>query len=357
VNPLRVAVIGAGRLGHIHAQLLQQHADVRLVGVVDPDPAARRRAAEAFRVAAVDHYHELLGNVDAAVVAAPTLQHFTLSRDLLRHGVHLLVEKPLTTSLAEADELIRLARYQRLVLQVGHVERFNPAIAAAAPHLEAPCYFEAVRTSGYSCRSTDIGVVLDLMIHDLDLLLSLVDSAVSSVQAVGATVIGPHEDMAQARITFADGCVANLTASRTSFRAQRTVQVYGRRGMVSLDLAQRTAQRVRLSQELLQGIDVDLLDGDEKEQLRNRLFQDYLPIQTLEVPERNALLDEQRDFLASIRTGRSPRVSGTDARRALDVALRIQQEIAEFERRMRHTAWPATTPALPDILPPRRQAG
>jgi predicted dehydrogenase len=341
VNPLRVAVIGAGRLGHIHAQLLQQHADVRLVGVVDPDPAARRRAAEAFRVAAVDHYHELLGNVDAAVVAAPTLQHFTLSRDLLRHGVHLLVEKPLTTSLAEADELIRLARYQRLVLQVGHVERFNPAIAAAAPHLEAPCYFEAVRTSGYSCRSTDIGVVLDLMIHDLDLLLSLVDSAVSSVQAVGATVIGPHEDMAQARITFADGCVANLTASRTSFRAQRTVQVYGRRGMVSLDLAQRTAQRVRLSQE----------------QLRNRLFQDYLPIQTLEVPERNALLDEQRDFLASIRTGRSPRVSGTDARRALDVALRIQQEIAEFERRMRHTAWPATTPALPDILPPRRQAG
>jgi len=216
VKHLRLAVIGAGRLGGFHAQKAAANPDVELVAVVDPVPAARNRVAAECHTRALADYRGLVGAIDAAIVAAPTRLHHRIGMDLAGEGVHLLVEKPLCSRLAEAEELVERAEKQGVVLQVGHVERFNPAFAAAAPYLVEPKYIEAVRASGFTFRSTDVGVVLDLMIHDIDLVLSLVGSPVQRVEAMGVSVLGGHEDAANARIQFASGCVATLSASRVS---------------------------------------------------------------------------------------------------------------------------------------------
>ncbi len=226
MNRLRVAVIGAGRLGGFHAQKLAQLPEVELVGVADPVESQRSRVAAECRTAAFADYRELCGRIDAAVVAVPTRLHHALGKELLRRGIHVLMEKPLTPTAAEADELVALARRQRLVLQVGHVERFNPALAAASPHLRSPHYLEAVRASGFTFRSTDVGVVLDLMIHDLDVVLSLVRSELRRVDAMGISVLGGHEDVANARLEFANGCVAALSASRVSYEPVRHMQIW-----------------------------------------------------------------------------------------------------------------------------------
>jgi predicted dehydrogenase len=296
--------------------------------------------------------------MDAAIVATPTTHHFAISRELLEHGIHLLVEKPLTVHLSEADELIGLAADKRLTLQVGHIERFNPALVAAAPYMERPCYVESFRASGYACRSTDIGVVLDLMIHDLDIVLAMVHSPVADIQAVGATILGPHEDMAQARITFANGSVANFTASRTSFVMQRTMRAFTRDSFVTVDFAQKTAKLVRPAATIRAGIDVDRLNSEERDHLRTRLFEDYLPLVSLEVQDQNALVDEQRDFITSVRTGRAPRVPGTDARRALALAAQICEQILQFQHQLQRPDVPALArPHFLDAPPRHRQAG
>ncbi len=330
MSVLQVAVIGAGHLGRIHARLLKENPQAALVAVVDPDPHARHEVSQALQVAAVPHHQELMGRIDAAIIATPTIHHHTVSRELLQQGVHLLVEKPFTTTVAEADELLAIADRQHRVIQVGHVERFNPAFVAARPHLRQICYVEAVRTSGYACRSTDIGVVLDLMIHDLDIALAVVNSPVVQVQASGAVIIGPHEDLAEARLTFANGCVANLSASRISYQTQRQLRFFGRESFATLDLGQKTAQLVRPSARLIHGVNVDQLTREQREHLKTQLFQDYLPITPLEVVDRNAIADEQRDFLSSIAHGHAPQVSGHVAREVLAVANQIQDAIARF---------------------------
>ena len=188
--PLRVAVIGAGRLGGFHAQKLARMANVELVGVVDPLAANRDRLAAELHTGSFSSHAALLGRIDAAVIASPTVLHHRLAVDLLEAGTHLLIEKPICTTVAEADELVDLARRERLVLQVGHVERFNPALAAAVPHARNPKFIEAVRASGFTFRSMDVGVVLDLMIHDIDVVLSLVRSPLRSVEALGVAYPG-----------------------------------------------------------------------------------------------------------------------------------------------------------------------
>jgi len=337
---LRLAVIGAGHLGKVHARLLQQQPGVTLVAVVDPDPAARRVVTEELKLAAVDHYHELIGQIDAAIVATPTTLHHVVSRELLEHDIHLLIEKPITATSHDADELVELAAERGLTLQVGHVERFNPALAAASPYLRDIVYIEAVRTSGHACRSTDIGVILDLMIHDLDIAMWLADGPVREVQAVGTTIVGPHEDMVQARLTFANGCVANLTASRTSFHTQRVMRIFCRHHFLQLDFAQKTAQLIQPSAKLLEGVDIDRMSPSEKEHFRNKLFEDYLPITSLAVADRNALVEEQHEFLLCLRTGRRPRVSGFDARTVLQTSEQIRNCVRTFEHDVCHSHRP-----------------
>jgi len=361
MRPVHIAVVGGGRLGCIHARLAQSLPELHLVAVVEPSAARREQLSREFDVPVVEHHHEIWQSIDAAIVAAPTCFHHGVTFDLLRQGIHVLVEKPLTPTSAEARDLVGLADRQQLVLQVGHVERFNPAFQAALPHLDTPYYLEATRTSGYTCRSTDVGVVLDLMIHDLDIVLSLVSSPLVDVQAVGAAVFGPHEDMAQTRLTFANGCVANLTASRTSDQPIRKLHVYQREAYARIDFADKRAELISVSDRILSGLDVEELDETEREQIRTRLFDEFLPRTELAVTDQNAILQEQRDFATSIRTGGTPRVTGREACRAVEVAEQIQDRIAAFQHRLRHaTLLPvaATLPSSADALPSRRrQAG
>ncbi|MDP6719778.1 MAG: Gfo/Idh/MocA family oxidoreductase, partial [Pirellulaceae bacterium] len=242
---LRLAVIGAGHLGRIHTRLAQSLDQFEVVAVIDPLQAARSQIAAEFDVPVCCSHSEVIDKVDAAIVATPTKYHHVVTTELLESGVHVFVEKPLTPTPDKAEELVALAREQEVVLQVGHVERFNPALCAVLPSLGNPKYVEAVRTSGYTFRSTDIGAVLDLMIHDLDIILSLMKSDLVAVQAIGMSMFGGHEDMAQARLQFADGCVANLTASRCSYVAQRHMQVFTETGYANIDFAQHTAKYIR----------------------------------------------------------------------------------------------------------------
>lgn len=373
-QPLRLAVVGAGHLGRIHARLAPQVEGVELVAVVDPSPEARSLAEAECKAPVLSDYHDLLGNIDAAVVATPTRFHHSVGMDLLQHGVHLFVEKPITTTVAEADELLACAKKQGVVFQVGHIERFNPAWnqAAIMPLVRDPKYIEAMRYSSYTFRSTDIGVVLDLMIHDLDLTLHFANSPVVDVRALGVSVLGGHEDVAHARLEFASGCVANLKASRVSYAPSRNMQVWSENGCVTLDFSNRQAVAVRPVSELSQReFDLDDVDAASLAHLKDHLFEDLLPKETHEAAAQNALLEELRDFAGSIREQREPRVTGEQGRSVLAVAEQILQSIHQhkWDGRADGRIGPMAAP-MPSILRgphwthvpqetsiPRREAG
>ncbi len=337
---LRLGVVGAGHLGTIHTRLLRTIDDVELVGVSDPSPQARRRITDELQVETWEDHRPLLGRVDAAVIAAPTRDHYWIGMELAEAGVHLLVEKPMTATVSEADALIRAARSRNLVLQVGHVERFNPAFTAAA-NVAKPRYIEAVRASGYTGRSVDVGVVLDLMIHDIDLVLTLAASELVDVDAVGTAVLGPHEDMAHAHLRFANGCRATLNASRTSYQPQRKMHIYGEQSYAGIDFAAGNAKIIRPSERVRRRqIDVQQLSPDERRQLQERLFTDLLLVEDVTVEKRNAILDEQHDFVISIHSGQPPQVTGQHGRDALAVAERILAQIHEPHPSARRAAPP-----------------
>jgi predicted dehydrogenase len=348
-----LAVIGAGRLGGFHAQKAAANPDVELVAVVDPRPEARERVAAECRARAMADHRCLPGKVDAAVIAAPTRLHHPIAMDLIREGVHLLVEKPLCPTTAEADELVEAARHRGVILQVGHVERFNPAMEAAREYVPDPKYIEAVRASGFTFRGTDVGVVLDLMIHDIDLVLSMVDSPVRRVEALGLSVLGGHEDVANARLEFESGCVAALSASRVSRKPARCMSVWSARGFAEIDFGALTASVVRPSETLLRRqFDVDALSPSEVEHYREHLLDDHLPCTELRHDRVDALVLEQEDFLASIRTPRAPRVTGEQGRNAVAVAEQILTRIHAhaWDDDIAGPVGPMATPR-PSILP------
>jgi len=335
VKRLRVAVIGAGRLGGFHAQKLAAAAEnVELVAVVDPLPANRNRVAAECATArsgqcrALADHRSLLGRLDAAVIAAPTQFHHRLGVEFLNAGIHLLVEKPLCRTSAEADELVEAARRRGVVLQVGHVERFNPAFNAAAAQTPNPKYIEAVRAGGFTFRSTDVGAVLDLMIHDVDLVLSMVRSPLRNVEALGLSVLGGHEDVANARLQFECGCVAAISASRVSCEPVRRMQIWSPRAFAGVDFAARTTTLIRPSDTLLRRqFDIERLSGEQVEYYLEHLAEEHLPREQLEFEAVDALALETQDFIESIRTLRQPRVPGEAARDAIAVAERILAQI------------------------------
>ena len=325
---LRLAVVGAGRLGRFHAQKLAPRDDVELIAVVDPIPEARNRLAAECGTRPLPDCRALPQQLDAAVIAAPTRFHHSLGLELISSGVHLLVEKPLTATLSQADELVEAARRAGVVLQVGHVERFNPAMAAALAYVRDPKYVEAVRAGQFTFRSTDVGVVLDLMIHDLDLVLSMVRSPVRKVEALGLSVLGEHEDVANARLQFESGCVATLSASRVSYQPVRRMQVWSPRAFAHIDFATRSTTIVRPSETLLsRRFDVESLSPDQVEHYKQHLFEEHLPREELHSEAVDALMLEQDDFLTAIRTSRPPRVSGEQGRDAVAVAEEILAKI------------------------------
>jgi predicted dehydrogenase len=358
---LRFGVIGAGRLGTIHTRLLRSIDDVHLVGVADPSLSARQRLADEFQVPTFEDHRKLAEGIDAAIIATTTEHHYWIGMELAEAGIHLLIEKPITSTVAEADALIRATASRNLVLQVGHVERFNPAFTAAAAQLRQPWYIEAVRASGYTCRSVDVGVVLDLMIHDIDLILSLVGSEVVDVDAIGMAVLGPHEDMAHAHLRFANGCIANINASRTSFQPQRTMQLFAEDVYAGIDFAAGSTKIVRPSSRVRDGqINVMSLSAEEKRLLQENLFTDVLPLETLQLEKRNAILDEQHDFVISIRTGQCPQVTGQHGRDALAVAERISQQIDQKQSMVKKPSLvpaPQWELAADHSAKPRRKAG
>jgi len=328
MNRLRIAVVGAGHLGTIHARLLATLNSVELIGIADPDATARQRAAETLSVPARDDYTAFLGHIDAAVVATPTCHHHAVATDLLAHGIHVLVEKPITQSVAEADALIALAHENDCVLQVGHVERFNPAWNAVLPDIQQPRYIEAVRAGPYSFRSTDVSIVLDLMIHDIDLILSLVQSRVARVEAMGMALLGPRADLAHAHLLFENGCVAHLNASRVSRQPRRAMRVYGPNAFATIDFATGSASVTRPSAAVRNHqIDLTRCPPDRRADATRMIQESLLPEREIAAEPVNAILAEQSEFVAAIRSGRQVRVDGSQARAALAVADQILYSI------------------------------
>lgn len=341
MSRLRIGVIGAGHLGTIHTRLLLQHPDIECLGVADPSAEARERVGTALSVAAVSDYRQWHGCLDAAIVATPSQLHFEVAEDLLRQGTNLLIEKPLTTATWQADRLLAVAEQSGAVVQVGHVERFNPAWEAARPSLTEPLWIESVRHSNYSFRSTDIGSVFDLMIHDLDLVLDLVNSPVVDVLAHGAAIISPDDDVAWARVQFACGTIANFSASRCHPVAARSMRVFGSQGWTSIDFGQHTIETIQITDTAKQLASRQAeLTASEKQQLREEMFSAVLPRSTSQVEPCNAILAEQRDWIDAIRGQKLPRVDLQAGRRAVALAESIVMRIRESAAQ--------AAPAIPD---------
>jgi predicted dehydrogenase len=352
VKPLRVAVIGAGHLGRIHARIAAALDEIELVAVADPVESSRTSVAQEAGTRGVADYRELIGQIDAAIIATPTTYHHAVGMDLLGQGRPLLIEKPIALTSGQATDLVNLAEKKGVALQVGHVERFNPALTAIAADVRDPKYIEAHRTSGYSFRSTDIGVVMDIMIHDIDVVLSLAKSTVIDVEALGISVLGGHEDMATARLKFASGCVAQISASRVSFQQRRTMSIFTSRGSASINFATHEASVVKPSDDVLRrDFRADKLSADERAYWKEHVFDQLLVRTARDSKPINAIEEEQRDFISAVRTGQSPRVDGAAGRDALAVCELIVERIGEH-------AWDGTPtgrhgafamPALPII--------
>ncbi len=317
-KPLRVAVLGAGHLGRIHVQQWLNVSGAEVVGIHDPHPEKREAIAQEFGVAAFADPEALLQVAQAVDIVTPTLSHHRLAMDALSRGQHIFIEKPVTTTVAEAEELVALAGQKGLVAQVGHVERFNPAFIAAKPHLSNPMFIEVHRLAQWNPRGTDVSVVLDLMIHDIDLVLNVVNSPVASVDASGVAVVSDSPDIANARIGFANGCVANLTASRISLKNMRKSRFFQRDAYIAVDLLAKEAEIVRMRPVVGDAdpfaIHIDLGGGKGSREISF----EKPPVQPI-----NAIREELASFARSISEGTAPAVTLTEATEALRTAQRV----------------------------------
>jgi len=291
-------VIGVGHLGKEHARILAGLPDVELVGVADACFEQAQAVAQRLGTKPYGEFQPLLHLVDAACIVTPTTSHAAVAAEFLRRGIPLLVEKPLAASLTEADVLVHLAERHDTALQVGHIERFNPAFEELQRRPLQPKWIRAQRMGPFTGRSTDIGVVLDLMIHDLDLILALTQAPVRSVEALGLSVFGGHEDVANARLHFTNGCVADVTASRVSPVAQRTMQIWGPEGYVEADFAQRTVTLMQSSPAVRQhGLHPERLDAESRARLRDELFTRHLESTTIDGQAQDQLNCDLTHFL------------------------------------------------------------
>lgn len=301
---LKAGVIGVGYLGRFHAEKYAALPEVELVGVADSDPERAREVAQALHTRAFSDYRELLPQVAAVSVAVPTSQHYAVVKDCLAAGVQVLVEKPLTVTVAEADELVARARERGLILMVGHLERFNSAMEELKSRVTRPRFIESHRLSFYKERGTDVDVVLDLMIHDLDHVLNLVPSPVKEIRAAGISVLTDRIDLANARLEFADGCIANLTASRMSFKSMRKFRLFQPEAYLAVDFENR---------ELVAAFRQDGVLGPIP----------GVALETKRFPQEDVLFKEIVAFVQAVRQGAEPPISGEAGRAALNLALEI----------------------------------
>lgn len=335
MSRLKMAVIGVGALGRHHARILSENSAVELVAVVESREEQGREVAARCRTQWLSDPRELLSGdaVDAVSIVVPTVAHLQVAGDFLRAGIPVLVEKPLAANVDQARELVELAARGKALLQVGHIERFNPAFQAAAERICEPKYIRAERTSAYTFRSTDIGAVHDLMIHDIDLVLSLVRSPLASVEAFAVTVMGGHEDAVQARLRFASGCIADLTASRISPTVSRSLQAWSASGCVTCDMHNREVRHYSQSDRLRLGpspLELARQPGADIEQLKKDVFGSFVQVDAVAVDSSgpDALTRELNDFVACVHSGRRPHVDGEQGLAAMLVADEILKSVA-----------------------------
>ncbi len=316
-SPPRIGVIGVGSLGYHHARILREVKTAACMGFFEANADRAGTVSRELGIRAYPSIAELLADVDAISVVVPTKAHFDVAKAALVAGKHVLIEKPMTATLEEADELLSLAKDNGVIVQIGHIERFNRAIRAAAPYIDQPLFLDSDRLAPFSPRGADVAVVLDLMIHDIDLLLSLVGSKVRDISAAGIPVLTPSVDIANARIAFENGAVATITASRVSKDRMRKLRIFQRNGYLSLDLAAGTGELYRLRS------DVDLATLVHQAQPLEA-FVERMP---LEAPEGEPLKLELENFVSALRGESKVAVSGEEGRDALAVALRIVRDI------------------------------
>ncbi|MGA2427374.1 MAG: Gfo/Idh/MocA family oxidoreductase [Candidatus Acidiferrum sp.] len=315
---IRVAVVGTGEFGCNHARVYREIQGAELVGIYDKDSGRAAQVAAEFQTRSLESLEDLRGAADAVSVAVPTVQHASVGCRLMEMGLDVLIEKPMATNLAEADELLHAAKQFGRILQVGHVERFNPAVLAVEPILNHPLFFEVHRLGVFTARSLDVDVIYDLMIHDLDILLTLVKENVTEVKAVGIPVLTDKVDIAHARLEFAGGAVANVTASRVSTERVRKMRFFQQHEYISLDYARRDALRVAVKR-----------PGPQPE----------FAFEKLTAPAVEPLRAELEEFVAAVRTRREPRTSGRAGRAALELAERVMASIQEHGERVQLLAF------------------
>ncbi|MGA2440542.1 MAG: Gfo/Idh/MocA family oxidoreductase [Tepidisphaeraceae bacterium] len=325
---LRVGVIGCGRMGRLHARVYSQMGQVKLMGVFDVAADAAAAVADEFAVPAPKSLEDLLANVDAVTIAAPTKFHLSIAQECLKRKIACLIEKPLAKDVAEGRRIVELASQNKTTVQVGHIERFNPAIRAMSRLKIEPRFLEVTRISPMTFRSIDVGVVLDMMIHDIDIVLWLANSTVSRVEAIGVSVIGEVEDICNARLTFANGCVANLTASRLAMRTDRHLRVFSPDAYVSIDYQKRHGIVIRRGgniEAVRQA--VARIRSGEIEDLSQLNYKDLVQLEELSIDDVEPLRAELDAFVDAVSNGSKPIVTAQDGLHAVEVAARIVQTI------------------------------
>lgn len=325
-DSLKVAVVGVGALGRHHARILSQMENVDLIAVAEPNEALGRSVAEACATDWTNDYRTLLKSIDAVSIVVPTFLHRTVGEAFLSHSTPVLMEKPLTASVADGEVLVRLAQEHGVLLQVGHIERFNPAFQQVADWTSEPKYLRTERLSPYAFRSMDIGVVHDLMIHDIELCLSLTQEMPQRIDAFGVSLVGGQEDVVQARLTFPNGCIADLTVNRVSPTPSRTLQCWSERGCITADLTTRTIQTYQPSPLMRSGelpFEIARARTESIETLKSKVFGTFIESEQLQSPEADALTAELRSFVDCVQQRRPPVVSGSHGLAALRVAQTI----------------------------------
>lgn len=302
MSRLYTAVIGAGHLGSKHAKVYSRLRGVHLVGVCDINAEHGKKTAKKYRTAYYADYRDLFDKVQAVSIAVPTFLHYKIAKEFINNGIHVLIEKPITKTLKEADELLELAKKKNVIIQVGHIERFNSAVRAIEPYIKEPRFIECTRSGPFVARAADIGVVLDLMIHDIDIILGLIKSSVESLESVGVRIVSQHEDTANVRMVFADKTVCDLTASRVTKKSVRTIKIFQEDSYILLNYLNQSATLYQ----------------------RRR---DVMKKNSIKVKKEEPLKKELESFVDCALNEKKPIVSGEEARKALKVAIDITEEI------------------------------
>jgi len=315
MKKLRVGVVGAGYLGRFHAEKYARMDDVELIGVVDINKSQAEDVAGRVNTKAYPNHQHLFGKVDAVSIVVPTPAHFSIAKDFLENNIDVLIEKPMSETTEEADELIRFSKSKNLIIQVGHLERFNPAVVALQDIIKKPMFIESHRLSIYKDRCTDVSVVLDLMIHDIDIILNFVRSEIVNIHAAGIPVISGQVDIANARLEFKSGCIANVTASRISTKNERKIRLFQKNAYISVDFANQGITVIQQNDNIEGG----LIPGME--------------IKQVSFEKGDALEDELKSFVKAVKKREAPEVTGQMGRDALKIALSIMKQISDTNSR------------------------